>query len=172
MGLCAAAFSRFEIEDMSLNHTSVTLDLDLPALLALQSGLIPVLGQKQPHFITGTAVGTGTQDGKPLPPSRRAPSLRISSSSVCTAASCARSRPAPRPWPRTPDSRPCTAKRWSPLPSRPWPTGRKRHDNQAERADDVRVSCPFFLRQWCLCRERRTAAASAAGVPLCRKLIF
>ena len=38
-------FRSFEIEDMSLNHTSVTLDLDLPALLALQSGLIPVLGQ-------------------------------------------------------------------------------------------------------------------------------
>ena len=38
-------FSRFEIEDMSLNHTSVTLDLNLPALLALQGSLIPVLGQ-------------------------------------------------------------------------------------------------------------------------------
>ena len=58
-------FSRFEIEDMSLNHTSVTLDLDLPALLALQSGLIPVLGQKQPHFLSGAAVScAGTQDGK------------------------------------------------------------------------------------------------------------
>ena len=58
-------FSRFEIEDMSLNHTSVTLDLDLPALLALQGGLIPVLGQKQPHFLSGTAVScAGTQDGK------------------------------------------------------------------------------------------------------------
>ena len=39
MGLWAAAFSRFEIEDMSLNHTSVTLDLDLPALLTLQGDL-------------------------------------------------------------------------------------------------------------------------------------
>ena len=58
-------FSRFEIEDMSLNHTSVTLDLDLPTLLALQGGLIPVLGQKQPHFLSGTAVScAGTQDGK------------------------------------------------------------------------------------------------------------
>ena len=37
---------------MSLNHTSVTLDLDLPALLALQGGLIPVLSQKQPHFLS------------------------------------------------------------------------------------------------------------------------
>ncbi len=50
---------------MSLNHTSVTLDLDLPALLALQGGLIPVLGQKQPHFLSGAAVScAGTQDGK------------------------------------------------------------------------------------------------------------
>ena len=50
---------------MSLNHTSVTLDLDLPALLALQGGLIPVLSQKQPHFISGSAVsGAGAQNGK------------------------------------------------------------------------------------------------------------
>ena len=38
---------------MSLNHTSVTLDLDFPALLALQGSLIPILGQKQPHFLSG-----------------------------------------------------------------------------------------------------------------------
>ena len=31
--------------DMSLNHTSVTLDFDLPALLALQGGLIPEIGR-------------------------------------------------------------------------------------------------------------------------------
>ena len=49
---------------MSLNHTSVTLDLDLPALLTLQGDLIPVLSQKQPHFISGAASGTGTQDRK------------------------------------------------------------------------------------------------------------
>ena len=50
---------------MSLNHTSVTLDLDLPALLALQGGLITVLSQKQPHFISGASVSSaGTQDGK------------------------------------------------------------------------------------------------------------
>ena len=33
-------------------------------LLAQEGGLIAVLGQKQPHFITGTAIGTGTQDRK------------------------------------------------------------------------------------------------------------
>ena len=50
---------------MSLNHTSVTLDLDLPALLTLQGDLIPVLSQKQPHFISGAAIsGVGTQNGK------------------------------------------------------------------------------------------------------------
>ena len=65
MGLWAAAFSRFEIENMSLDHTSVTLNLDLPTLLALQGGLIPVLSQKQPHFISGAAISSaGTQDGK------------------------------------------------------------------------------------------------------------
>ena len=61
----------------------------------------------------------------PCRPSRRAPSPRSSSSSACTAASCARSRPAPRPWPKMPASRPCTARRWNPRPCRPWPTGRK-----------------------------------------------
>ena len=65
MGLWTATFSWFEIEDMPLDHTSVTLDLDLPALLALQGGLIPVLGQKQPHFLSGAAISSaGTQDGK------------------------------------------------------------------------------------------------------------
>ena len=60
----AAALVRLKIEDMSLNHTGVPLDFDFPALLALQGGLIAVLRKKQPHFITGTAVGTGTQDRK------------------------------------------------------------------------------------------------------------
>ena len=60
----AAALVRLKIEDMSLNHTGIPLDFDFPMLLALQGSLIPVLGQKQPHFITGTAVGTGTQDRK------------------------------------------------------------------------------------------------------------
>jgi hypothetical protein len=59
---------------MSLNHTSVTLDLDLPALLALQGGLIPVLSQKQPHFISGASVSSaGTQDGKLNHPARVIP---------------------------------------------------------------------------------------------------
>ena len=50
---------------MTLNYTGVPFDFDLPALLALQSGLIPVLGQKQPHFLSGAAVScAGTQDGK------------------------------------------------------------------------------------------------------------
>ena len=49
---------------MALDHMGIPLDFDFPALLALQGGLIAVLGQKQPHFITGTAVGTGTQDRK------------------------------------------------------------------------------------------------------------
>ena len=36
-------YKRFvDARQQSLNHTSVTLDLDLPALLALQGGLIPV----------------------------------------------------------------------------------------------------------------------------------
>ena len=64
----AAALVRFKIEDMALEDTGVPLDFDFPMLLALQGSLIPVLGQKQPHFITGTAVGTGTQDGKLDPP--------------------------------------------------------------------------------------------------------
>ena len=50
---------------MSLNYTGVPFDLDLPALLALQGGLIPVLSQKQPHFISGAAISSaGTQDRK------------------------------------------------------------------------------------------------------------
>ena len=65
MGLrVAAALVRFEVENMALDHTGIPLDFDFPALLAMKSGLIPVLGEKQPHFISGAAVGTGTQDGK------------------------------------------------------------------------------------------------------------
>ena len=65
MGLrVAAALVRLEVEDMALDHTSIPLDFDFPALLAYEGGLIPVLREKQPHFITGTTVGAGTQDGK------------------------------------------------------------------------------------------------------------
>ena len=60
----AAALVRLEVEDMALDHAGIPLDFDFPALLAYEGGLIPVLGEKQPHFIAGTAVGTGTQDGK------------------------------------------------------------------------------------------------------------
>ena len=60
----AAALVRLKIEDMSLDDTGVTLDFDFPALLAQEGGLIAVLRKKQPHFITGTAVGAGTQDRK------------------------------------------------------------------------------------------------------------
>ena len=50
---------------MTLNYTGVPFDFDLPALLALQGGLITVLSQKQPHFISGASVSSaGTQDGK------------------------------------------------------------------------------------------------------------
>ena len=50
---------------MTLNYTGVPFDFDLPALLALQGGLITVLSQKQPHFISGSAInGVGMQDGK------------------------------------------------------------------------------------------------------------
>ena len=58
----AAALVRLKIEDMSLDDTGVPLDFDFPTLLAYEGGLIPVLRKKQPHFITGTAVGAGTQD--------------------------------------------------------------------------------------------------------------
>jgi len=55
----------FYIQDMTLNYTGVPFDFDLPALLALQGGLITVLSQKQPHFISGASVSSaGTQDGK------------------------------------------------------------------------------------------------------------
>ena len=65
MGLrVAAALVRFEVENMALDHTGIPLDFDFPALLAVKSGLIPVLREKQPHFISGAAVGAGTQDGK------------------------------------------------------------------------------------------------------------
>ena len=60
----AMVLVRLEDEDMALNHAGVPFDFDFPALLDQESGLIPVLRKKQPHFITGAAVGTGTQDGK------------------------------------------------------------------------------------------------------------
>ena len=57
MGLrVAAALVRFEVEDMALNDTGIPLDFDFPALLAVKGGLIPVLREKQPHFIAGAAV--------------------------------------------------------------------------------------------------------------------
>ena len=52
----AAALVRLEVEDMALDHTGIPLDFDFPALLAYEGGLIPVLGEKQPHFIAGTTV--------------------------------------------------------------------------------------------------------------------
>ena len=63
-GLRVAALIRLEVEDMALDHTGIPLNFDFPALLAYEGGLIPVLCKKQPHFIAGAAVGTGTQNGK------------------------------------------------------------------------------------------------------------
>jgi hypothetical protein len=59
-----AALVRFEVEDMALNDTGIPLDFDFPALLAVKGGLIAVLCEKQPHFITGAAVGAGALNGK------------------------------------------------------------------------------------------------------------
>lgn len=42
---------------MPLDYTGVPLDFDFPALLAGKGGLIPALCEKQPHLITGAAVG-------------------------------------------------------------------------------------------------------------------
>ena len=66
MGLrVAAALVRFEVENMALDHTGIPLDFDFPMLLAQEGGLIAVLGQKQPHFLSEAAVScAGTQDGK------------------------------------------------------------------------------------------------------------
>ena len=64
MGLRVAALVRLEVENMALDHTGIPLDFDFPALLAVKGGLIPVLREKQPHFIAGVAVGTGTLNGK------------------------------------------------------------------------------------------------------------
>jgi len=60
----AAALVRLEVEHMALDHTGIPLDFDFPTLLAYEGGLIPVLREKQPHFIAGAAVGTGTLNGK------------------------------------------------------------------------------------------------------------
>ena len=65
MGLrVVAALVWFEVENMALDHTGIPLDFDFPALLAVKGGLIPVLREKQPHFITGAAVGAGALNGK------------------------------------------------------------------------------------------------------------
>jgi hypothetical protein len=64
MGLRVAALARFEVDNMALNHMSIPLDFDFPALLAEKGGLIPVLREKQPHFIAGAAVGAGAEDRK------------------------------------------------------------------------------------------------------------
>ena len=64
MVLRVTALARFEVDNMTLDHMSIPLDFDFPALLAEKGGLIPVLREKQPHFIAGAAVGAGTQDGK------------------------------------------------------------------------------------------------------------
>ena len=55
---------RLEVEDMALDYMGIPLDFDFPALLTQESGLIPVLCEKQPHFIAGTTVGAGTLNGK------------------------------------------------------------------------------------------------------------
>ena len=47
----AAALVRLEVEHMALDHTGIPLDFDFPTLLAYEGGLIPVLREKQPHFI-------------------------------------------------------------------------------------------------------------------------
>ena len=64
MGLRVTALARLKVDDMALDHMSIPLDFDFPALLAEKGGLIPVLREKQPHFIAGAAVGTGTLNGK------------------------------------------------------------------------------------------------------------
>ena len=54
----AAALVRLEVEDMALDHAGIPLDFDFPALPAYEGGLIPVLREKQPHFIAGAAVAS------------------------------------------------------------------------------------------------------------------
>ena len=50
---------------MTLNHMGAFFDFDLPALLAQEGSLILVLGEKQPHLVSGAAVsGAGRADGK------------------------------------------------------------------------------------------------------------
>ena len=57
MGLrVATALVRLEVEDMALDHTGIPLDFDFPALLAVKSGLIPVLRKKQPHIIAAVVI--------------------------------------------------------------------------------------------------------------------
>ena len=46
-----AALVRLEVENMALDHTGIPLDFDFPALLAVKSGLIPVLREKQPRCV-------------------------------------------------------------------------------------------------------------------------
>jgi len=63
--LVAAALIRFEVENVALDHAGIPLDFDFPAVMAQKCGLIVIFCEKQPHFISGAAIGgAGTQDGK------------------------------------------------------------------------------------------------------------
>lgn len=59
-----AILFRLEVDDMPFHNMGIPLDFDFPALLAEKGGLIPVLREKQSHFIAGTAVGIGALNGK------------------------------------------------------------------------------------------------------------
>ena len=49
---------------MAFDHMGIALDFDFLTLLAEKGGLILTLREKQPHFITGAAVGARPQYGK------------------------------------------------------------------------------------------------------------
>ena len=54
----------FKVENMAFNDTGIPFNFNLSVLLPLNGGLIPILCEKQPHFVTGFSISSRAQDSK------------------------------------------------------------------------------------------------------------